>query len=205
MLSQLHSCGIRDERVLAAMDAVPRHLFVPEALRAQAYADHPVDIGAHQTISQPYMVAAMLQYAALAPGDRALEVGSGSGYLAALLARLCASVAAVERVPMLAERSRKTLADLGCANVRVETGDGTCGWPAAAPYDAIIVSAAAPTVPQPLLDQLADGGRLVIPVGDSDDQMLQLIFRQGAELSTRELFACKFVPLIGEHGFSGLG
>jgi protein-L-isoaspartate(D-aspartate) O-methyltransferase len=200
--SQLRQRGIRDERLLAAMSKVPRHEFVSRQNWNEAYADHPVPIAEKQTTSQPYMIAAMVQAAEIRPEDRVLEIGAGSGYQTALLAELASQVFAVERYASLAETAQKTLERLGYCNAKIVTGDGSLGLPEAAPYDAIIVSAAAPRIPQALIDQLAVGGRLLIPVGESDQQVLQLVQRHANGSTTvRTLEGCRFVPLIGEQGF----
>jgi protein-L-isoaspartate(D-aspartate) O-methyltransferase len=193
---QLRARGIRDERVLNAMARVPRHEFVQQPYRAQAYEDHPIPIGEQQTISQPYIVALMLEAVALRPADRVLEIGTGSGYVTALLAELAAEVFSVERHSALANEARDLLARLAYTNVKVAVGDGSQGFSEAAPYDAIIVSAAAPEVPRALLAQLSEGGRMIIPVGPPDSQQLQLIeMRNGHPKTTlREL--CRFVPLV---------
>jgi len=197
--SQLRARGISDARVLDVMLRVPRHQFIPEAYRDQAYEDHPVPIGDGQTISQPYIVALMLESLRLAPTDRVLEVGTGSGYVTALLAELAAQVFSIERHPALAESARSVLAMLGYTNARVFTGDGTLGLHAHAPFDAILVSAAAPDLPPVLLDQLRESGRMIIPVGSSDSQQLQFIrIVDGQQLvSPRELV--RFVPLVHNH------
>ncbi|MEW5726118.1 MAG: protein-L-isoaspartate(D-aspartate) O-methyltransferase, partial [Thermodesulfobacteriota bacterium] len=163
--SQLKARGLKDERVLAAMNKVPRHLFVEEALGARAYGDHPLPIGEQQTISQPYIVAQMTEALGLKGDEKVLEIGTGSGYQAAVLAELCYRVYTIERIRPLLIKARKLLADLGYTNVVFRVGDGTLGWPEHAPFDAVIVTAGAPEVPQPLIDQLADGGRLVAPAG----------------------------------------
>ena len=194
--SQLRQRGIADERVLAAMDRVPRHEFAAERCRGQAYEDHPLPIGEGQTISQPYIVAVMLQDLALSPGDRVLEIGTGSGYVTALLGELAGMVVSIERHGSLANSSRELLAGMGYRNVSVVIGDGTQGVPQYAPYDAIIVSAAAPDVPQALLDQLAEGGRMVIPVGRDDFQQLRLIRRESGQPRTVLRDLCRFVPLV---------
>ena len=195
---QLRTHGITDERVLEVMTSLPREEFVPVEHRRLAYADHPLAIGGGQTISQPLVVAAMTQAAAPGTEDKALEVGAGSGYQMAVLARLCRWVVGVERDPELAARCAATLARLGIGNVEVHHADGSQGWPAGAPYDVIVVSAAAGAIPQPLLDQLADGGRLVIPVVTSgtEPQNLLLVHKQGGRLETRMLFKVLFVPLV---------
>ena len=194
---QLRARGMTDERVLAAMLRVPRHEFARERYRHQAYEDHPLPIGEEQTISQPYIVASMLQALALNPTDRVLEIGTGSGYLAALLAELAVEVVSIERHPALAESARSLLASMGYKNVRVLAGDGSRGFPENAPYEAIIVSAAARELPSELVEQLAEGGRMIIPVGPADSQQLLLIHKQNgkAVISPREL--CRFVPLVG--------
>lgn len=191
---QISRRGVRDVRVMAAMREVPRHEFVPSALRALAYRDRALPIGHDQTISQPYVVAVMSESAELAPGDRVLEVGTGSGYQAAVLAALGAEVYSIERIPELAEWADKTLKRLGY-DVRVRHGDGYAGWPDAAPFDAILVTAAPPTVPPPLLEQLAIGGRLVIPVGDTY-QELQVHTRHEHETIVESIFPVRFVPMI---------
>src|SRR6476661_9045650 len=175
--SQLRQRGIHDERLLAAMSKVPRHEFVSPQNWNETYADHPIPIAEKQTTSQPYMIAAMVQAAEIKPEDRVLEIGAGSGYQTALLAELASEVFAVERYASLAEAAQKTLERLGYRNAKIVTGDGSLGLPVAAPYDAIIVSAAAPRIPQALVGQLAAGGRLLVPVGESDQQVLQLVQR----------------------------
>jgi len=199
---QLRRRGISDPRVLSAMESVPRHCFVGENARWAAYDDEPVAIGLGQTISQPYMVARMTELLDLDPTSRVLEVGTGSGYQAAVLAELAAEVWTLERHPELAERARLLLNDLGYRNVHVLVGDGSLGLPERAPFDAIIVTAAAPRVPAPLLDQLADGGRLVIPVGDRGVQQLRLIRRRDQEFVETDVLACRFVPLVGQAAYS---
>ena len=196
---QLAARGVRDERVLRAFAEVAREEFVPLDLAESAYDDRALPLAHGQTISQPYVVALMLEALRLAPGDRALEVGTGSGYAAALLARLCAEVYTIERVPELAEAARARLARLACANVQVRAGDGTLGWPEAAPFDAILVSAGGPRVPAPLFAQLRPGGRLVMPLGpERGEQELIRVVRTGEDAFEREdLGAVQFVPLIG--------
>jgi protein-L-isoaspartate(D-aspartate) O-methyltransferase len=198
---QIEKRGIRSPRVLEAMETVPRHLFVPAEGIAAAYADEPLPIGAGQTISQPFMVAAMAEAVLLDPKDRVLEVGAGSGYQAAVLSRLAASVIAVETQPTLAASARERLAALGYANVRIELGDGSLGWPSGAPYEAILVTAAAPAVPAPLIEQLAEGGRLVIPVGSPEQQELFRIVKRNGRTTEESLYACRFVPLRGRYGW----
>jgi len=198
---QLRRRGIQDERVLAAMTEVPRHEFVDPQWIAQAYSDHPILIGEQQTTSQPYMIAVMLQAAEIRPADRVLEIGAGSGYQTAVLSRLSAQVFAVERHLELTEKARQLLLRLGYDNVTLVTGDGSLGLPQAAPFDAIIVSAAAPRVPPALMAQLAVGGRLAIPVGSPEDQVLNMVRKQAHGISVECLEGCRFVPLIGEQGF----
>src|SRR6266567_941196 len=194
--SQVRGRGIADQRVLDAMARVPRHEFAPEACRDQAYEDHPLPIGEGQTISQPYIVALMLDVLALSPADRVLEVGTGSGYVTALLAELAAQVFSVERHASLADAARELLSRMGYSNVKIVVGDGTLGFAQGARYDAIIVSAAAAELPRALLEQLAEGGRMIIPIGNADSQQLQLIRMENGQprVALREL--CRFVPLI---------
>ncbi|MBM3498130.1 MAG: protein-L-isoaspartate(D-aspartate) O-methyltransferase [Armatimonadetes bacterium] len=199
--SQIEKRGIAHPLVLEAMRAVPRHRFLPDRLRDQAYDDQALPIGEGQTISQPYIVACML--AALQPTGRgrALDVGVGSGYQSALLSRLFDEVIGVERVAPLAARAARTLQDLGCSNTTVVVADGTLGYPQAAPYDAIVVGAGAPAVPEPLVEQLASGGRLVIPVGDRYLQRIVTVTKGAEGAVTEEGIGCVFVPLLGEHGW----
>jgi protein-L-isoaspartate(D-aspartate) O-methyltransferase len=200
---QLRERGIHDERLLAAMYKVPRHEFVSRQSWGEAYADHPVPIGEQQTTSQPYMIAAMIQAVQIRPEDRVLEIGAGSGYQTAVLAELASQVFGVERYESLADAARETLERLGYRNVKIVAGDGSLGLPEAAPYDAIVVSAAAPRIPPALTEQLARGGRLVIPVGDSQQQVVQLAQRdQEGNVTVRTLEGCRFVPLIGQQGFA---
>ena len=194
---QVEARGVRDPRVLAAMRKVPRHELVPESVRDHAYEDRPLPIGEGQTISQPYVVAAMTEALELKGDERVLEVGTGSGYQAAVLAELCRQVYSIEIVPELAERARKDLARLGYANVEVRQGDGWRGWPEHAPFDAIVVTAAPNEVPPELIEELAVGGRLVIPVGRYDQELVRI--RKTPEGISREvLFGVRFVPMRGE-------
>ncbi len=193
---QIAARGVRDPRVLAAMAAVPRHLFVPERLRDEAYADHPLPIGHDVTISQPYIVALMTELAQVDPGDRALDVGTGSGYQAAVLAALGARVSSVEIIEPLATKAGERLAKLGY-DVEVRHGDGWAGWPERAPFDVIIVAAAPREVPPALVEQLAEGGRLVIPVGGAE-QELQVLTRRGGSISRRTEIPVRFVPMTGK-------
>ena len=199
--SQLRRRGVTDPKVLAAMNSVRREEFIPSDLRSRAYEDSPLPIGEGQTISQPYIVAAMTAVLGLSGGERVLEVGAGCGYQAAVLSHLAKDVFTIECRPPLATAAAARLARLGYANVHVHCGDGTLGLPDCAPFDAILVAAAAPAVPSPLRSQLAEGGRLIVPVGDADNQDLQLVERSGASFQTRTLEACRFVPLVGFYGW----
>lgn len=195
--------GIRDAAVLEAMGAVPRERFVEPCLVEAAYDDCALPIDADQTISQPFIVALMTEALELGPTDRVLEIGTGSGYAAAVLGRVAGEVWTIERHACLATQARQRLAELGAENVTVIDGDGTLGWPEAAPYDAIVVTAGGPTVPAALLDQLADGGRLVMPVGNEQhDQELERVRRDGNDLRTEPLGPVRFVPLVGEQGWA---
>jgi protein-L-isoaspartate(D-aspartate) O-methyltransferase len=201
---QLRGRGIRDENVLAAMGAVPREVFVTNEDRSLAYADEALPIEAGQTISQPFMVARMTELLEIQPGDRILEIGTGSGYQAAVLARLGARVTSLERQAALVPTARARLRDLGLGDlVEVRVADGSLGDPGGAPWDGIIVTAAAPSIPAALRDQLADAGRLVIPVGPRDRQILMVVTRSGDEWTEQPDGACVFVPLIGAGGFAG--
>ena len=199
--TQLIPRGIKDPRVLAAMNKVPRHLFVDEALTDQAYQDHPLPIGYGQTISQPYIVALMSEALELLGDEKVLEVGTGSGYQAAILGELAKKVYSVERIPQLLSRARKILDSLGYNNVFLKLDDGTWGWEEFAPYDAIIVTAASPKVPEPLLKQLADPGVMVIPVGDEYSQDLVRIRKRDGRYFQEDLGGVRFVRLIGDHGW----
>jgi len=199
--SQLRARGIRDQRVLTAMLHVPRHEFVSAEYREQVYEDHPIPIGEGQTLSQPYIVAIMLEVLALDPSDAVLEVGTGSGYVTALLSELSRQVYSVERHASLARAAQETLVRLGYPNVEVLLGDGSHGLPERAPFDAIVVSAAAPHIPPPLFEQLREGGRLVIPVGPAHAQELQLVRKQAGHPLIAKLEGCRFVPLIGSEAY----
>ncbi len=198
---QLRARGIGDERVLAAMGRVPRELFVPEAERARAYDDVALPIGDGQTISQPYMVARICELLGLGGGERALDVGTGSGYQAAVVAELAGEVDTIERLPALAEQARAALAAAGYGRVRVHVGDGTGGVPERAPFAAIAVAAAAPEVPSSLYDQLEPGGRLVIPIGGRGGQELRLVVSSPEGPAVLRSVPCRFVPLVGREGF----
>ncbi|MGD9344153.1 MAG: protein-L-isoaspartate(D-aspartate) O-methyltransferase [Desulfuromonadales bacterium] len=199
---QVMARGVKDPRVIDAMLRVPRHKFVEPGLESQAYQDAPLPIGERQTISQPYMVAVMSEALALDGTEKVLEVGTGSGYQAAVLALLADRVFSLERIPALARRARKILDACGYSKVNIRLADGTLGWQEMAPFDAIIVTAGAPDVPRDYLDQLAVGGRLVIPVGDRLSQVLMRITRTAKdEFKEEQLLGCRFVPLVGNHGW----
>lgn len=202
LIEELQRKGIRDLTVLKAFDDVPRHEFVPTGLRHRAYEDSPLPIGLGQTISQPWVHAKYLELLALTGKERVLEIGTGSGFLSALLTKLAAQVFSIERIAPLAEQARDALRRCGIEHVIQRVGDGTLGWPEYGPYDAILVGAASPDVPQPLLDQLAEGGQLLIPVGDRETQHLLRIRRTADGFVRTKLDAMRFVPLIGAHGFT---
>jgi len=201
LVSELQSKGIRDLAVLRAISQVPRHLFVPAGVRHRAYEDSALPIGGGQTISQPWVQARYLEVLQLTGREKVLEIGTGSGYQTALLAQLADTVFSVERIASLAAEARAVLQAVGIHNVTVLVGDGTLGWRPFAPYDAILVAAASPTVPAPLVEQLAPGGRLVIPIGDRRVQVLQLLRKVGDRIETTSLGDVRFVPLLGEFGF----
>ena len=201
LVETLQRKGVRDLAVLRAIGTVPRHLFVPESVRHRAYDDAALPIGGGQTISQPWVQARYLELAALSGRERVLEVGAGSGYQTALLALLADAVFAVERIPALAQGARTALETSGIRNVTVLVGDGTLGWRPFAPYDAILVAAASPDIPAPLVEQLARGGRLIIPLGDRSNQVLTVAQRMGDEVRTSTVADVRFVPLLGEFGF----
>ena len=198
---QLQARGIGDERVLAAMGQVPREEFLPEAVRSRAYADSALAIGAEQTISQPWIVAAICQALRLRGPELVLEVGTGSGYSGAVLSRLAGHVVSVERLEELSHEAQRALASLGVGNVELMVGDGSLGVPERAPFDAIAVHATAPAAPPALLDQLAEGGRLVVPIASGEADVLTVLRRQGERFETETIGPCRFVPLIGEEGF----
>jgi protein-L-isoaspartate(D-aspartate) O-methyltransferase len=200
--TQIAARGVSDLRVLAAMEEVPRELFVPEHLRSQAFDDHALPIANSQTISQPYIVGIMTALLAAEPHHRVLEVGTGSGYQTAILSRLAAQVFSIERHPVLAEAARQLLESLGSSNVDVRIGDGTAGLAMEAPFDRILVTAGAPSVPAALREQLAEAGRLVIPVGAEGYQHLTVVTRDGSSYHEERHDACVFVPLIGQFGWS---
>ncbi len=202
MIEELEARGIDGPRVLAVMGSIPRHEFVDEALRDRAYDDHPLPIGHGQTISQPFTVALMTEALELSGSERVLEIGTGSGYQTAVLARLCSNVYSVERINALAARARRALDAIGLYNVALQVGDGTIGWNAEAPYDAIIVTAATPQPPRPLLGQLRAGGRLVVPLGDEHSQTLVRYHVEASGIHEEEIGDCRFVKLLGKYGFA---
>ncbi|MFH1406474.1 MAG: protein-L-isoaspartate(D-aspartate) O-methyltransferase [Candidatus Omnitrophota bacterium] len=199
---QLVPRGIHDELVLAAFRKVPRHRFVLQDSQSDAYKDNPLSIGCGQTISQPYMVALMSECLALVGGEKVLEVGTGSGYQAAILAEIAGEVYSAERIPQLAKKAITLLDELGYKNIKIQIDDGTEGWREYAPYDGIIVTAGAPSIPNALLEQLKDPGRLVIPVGTNFGQMLKVVSKAQGKIETTDVCYCVFVPLIGKHGWS---
>jgi protein-L-isoaspartate(D-aspartate) O-methyltransferase len=200
---QLIPRGISDPAVLEAFKKVPRHHFVPAPYTVASYADNPLPVGCGQTISQPYIVAVMTEYLKLSGNEKVLEIGTGSGYQAAILAEICSKVYTIEKEEKLLERAKKVLSEEGYDNIVFRCGDGTEGWKEEAPFDGIIVTAAAPDVPEPLKEQLADGGRLVIPVGTLYSQMLVALEKKGEEYTQENICGCIFVPLIGKYGWQG--
>ena len=205
LIETLQTNGISDIAVLRAFDLTPRHLFVPTGLRDHAYDDTPLPIGNGQTISQPTVHAKSLELLRLTGHERVLEIGTGSGYQTVLLGHLAAQVFSVERVPALMERARDIIRECGVNNVSLLLGDGTLGWREYAPYEAIVVGAAAPDIPRPLLEQLKDAGRLLLPLGGRDEQMLVLVTRRGDSYEQRDITPVRFVPLLGTHGWSSNG
>ena len=203
MVQQVAARGVADARVLEAMRRVPRHLFVDEALRDQAYGDYPLPIGDGQTISQPFIVARMTELLALTGREKVLEIGTGCGYQAAVLSQVAARVCTVERLPKLAARARQTIEALGYTNVWGRTANGTFGWPDEAPFERILVAAGGPAVPPPLFEQLAEGGRMVMPVGSADTQTLSVIEKRSGEMRVTEDSGCVFVKLIGKYAWQG--
>jgi len=201
LVSLLQDQGVRDLSVLHAIDEVPRHIFVPTAVRHRAYEDSALPIGSGQTISQPSIHARYLELLALTGKERVLEIGTGSGYQTALLAKLASQVFTIERLGPLLERAKDVLQQVGVRNVSFMLGDGTFGWPEFAPYDAILVGAGAPEIPPAYIEQLADGGRLLIPLGGRDEQMLHLFTRKGDTLEKKDIAPVRFVPLVGKHSW----
>ena len=201
---QLMRRGIRDPRVLDAFRKIHRHRFVEEALQEKAYGDFALPIGHRQTISQPYICALMTQVLQIRPGDRVLEIGTGSGFQSAILSCLAAQVYSMERIPVLAQRAQATLKSMGILNVHIKVFDGTYGWSDRGPFQAILVAAGTPEMPQPLISQLDDGGRLVIPVGDEESQALRLVVREAAGIRSEDHGLCIFVKLIGRFGWPEL-
>jgi protein-L-isoaspartate(D-aspartate) O-methyltransferase len=201
LVEELRAKGIRDLAVLRAFEKVPRHQFVPTGIRHRAYDDSPLPIGNGQTISQPFIHAHYLELLALKGTEKVLEIGTGTGYQTALLAQLVPQVFSIERIAALCDQAKANLEKLGIHNVSLLVADGTLGWQAHAPFDAILVSAGSPSVPQPLLDQLAEGGRLLVPEGDLETQHLVIYTRRGARVDRREVSPVRFVPLIGSHGW----
>ena len=202
LVDTLREKGIRDLAVLRAIEMTPRHAFVPTGLRHRAYEDAPLPIGNGQTISQPWVHARYLELLQLSGKEKVLEVGTGSGYQTVLLAHLASQVFSIERIPALMQQARENIQRAGVNNVSLLLGDGTIGWREYGPYDAILVGAGAPSIPQPLVDQLAEGGRLLVPVGDREEQRLMMIRRTGGKTETQEVAPVRFVPLLGSHGWS---
>jgi protein-L-isoaspartate(D-aspartate) O-methyltransferase len=202
LVEELQSKGIRDLAVLRAFEMTPRHAFLPSGIRHRAYEDAPLPIGSGQTISQPFVQARYLELLHLAGKERVLEVGTGSGYQTVLLAHLVEQVFSIERIPALLQQAREAINRAGVRNVSLLLGDGTVGWREYAPYDAILVAAGAPAVPQPLVDQLSNGGRMLVPVGDREEQRLVLVQRVGDRIETSDVAPVRFVPLVGTHGWN---
>lgn len=202
---QLIPAGVTDPRVLTAMAKIPRHLFLPDGMTAQAYSDHPMHIGEGQTISQPVIVGQMTQALELKGHEKVLDIGTGSGYQLAVLCELAREVYSIERIAKLSHRARRVLYDVGYVNFKLRIGDGTLGWPEAAPFDCILAAAGSPDIPRAYLEQLADGGRLVMPVGGEEAQELIVVIRRGNSFEKRVISACRFVKLIGQQGWSESG
>lgn len=202
LVETLQEKGITDLSVLRAFDLTPRHLFVPTGVTHRAYEDTALPIGSGQTISQPFVHARYLEMLRLTGKEKVLEVGTGSGYQTVLLSHLASQVFSIERIPALFNSARDTIARAGARNVSMLLGDGTLGWREYSPYDAILVGAGSPTVPQPLIDQLAEGGRLLIPVGDEESQMLVMLTRRSGQVERQDVLPVRFVPLLGRHGWS---
>jgi protein-L-isoaspartate(D-aspartate) O-methyltransferase len=200
MIEEIINRGIKDPRVIEAMNRVPRHLFVRDSFHHKAYGDHPLPIGESQTISQPYVVAAMSEALQLTGEERVLEIGTGSGYQTAILSELAAQVFTIERVKSLGQQAKQLLDGLGYTHINYKIFDGTYGWQELGPYDAVVVTAAGPELPQALIDQVKDGGRIVAPIGDDQGQELMLYTKRGKRLSMKRMGGCFFVPLIGKYG-----
>ncbi len=200
---QLISRGIKNRRVIDAFLKVERHRFIPGGLKISAYADHPVSIGEGQTISQPYIVALMTEYLDVSESDRVLEIGTGSGYQAAILAEMSKQVYSIEKFLSLAKRAEALLQELGYCNIRIKVGDGTLGWQEESPFSRIIITAATPAIPPPLVEQLSEGGKMILPQGERFSQVLTLVEKQNGELKSELICGCVFVPLIGEYGYKG--
>jgi protein-L-isoaspartate(D-aspartate) O-methyltransferase len=200
---QIAGRGVKDARVLEVFKKVERHKFVPEELRPSAYADFPLPIGESQTISQPYMVALMSECLKLQGEEKILEIGTGSGYQAAILAHLAREVYSIERFPALARRAQNVFSELGLVNIKVKVGDGTLGWPEEAPFDRIIITAATPRIPLPLAEQLKEGGILLLPLGESFSQVLTVVEKKQDKLESTQVCGCVFVPLVGKFGCIG--
>jgi protein-L-isoaspartate(D-aspartate) O-methyltransferase len=196
---QLISRGIKNRHVIDAFLKVERHRFIPQEFQGSAYADYPVPIGEGQTISQPYIVALMTECLDLSDEQKVLEIGTGSGYQAAILAELSSQVYSIERFPPLAEKAESLLMDLGYSNIKIKIGDGTLGWPQESPFSRIIITAAAPQIPAPLIEQLSDNGKMVLPLGETYSQVLTLAIKQSGQIKTESICGCVFVPLVGKH------
>ncbi len=199
---QLIPRGIKNPTVLNVFSKIERHKFIPESLRSSAYADFPLSIGEGQTISQPYIVALMTECLDLTGKEKVLEIGTGSGYQTAILAELAGEVYSIERFEVLTERAQTLLSELGYKNIKIKVGDGTLGWKEAAPFDRIIIAAASPKIPLPLIEQLADSGKLILPLGESLAQVLTLVEKKEGKLKSMDICGCVFVPLVGKHGWS---
>jgi len=199
---QLIPRGIKNPKVLNVFSKIERHKFIAESLRESAYADFPLSIGDGQTISQPYIVALMTEHLDLTDKEKVLEIGTGSGYQTAILAELAKEVYSIERFEILAERAQTLLNELGYKNIKMKAGDGTLGWEEAAPFDRIIITAASPKIPLPLIEQLADNGKLILPLGESFSQVLTLVEKKDGKLKSIDICGCVFVPLVGKHGWS---
>lgn len=199
---QLMLRGIKNQRILDTFYKIERHKFIPEDLRNSAYADFPVPIGEGQTISQPYIVALMTEYLGLTGKEKVLEIGTGSGYQTAILSELAGEIYSIERFELLAEKAQAILSGLGYKNIKIKTGDGTLGWEEAAPFDRIIITAASPKIPLPLIEQLADNGKLILPLGESFSQVLTLLEKKEGKLKSTDICGCVFVPLVGKYAWS---